>query len=438
MPDEPDEPATSGEPATPVGDGEDLEVLHQTVDELRHENETLRAADQGKGRARLRSVGSWVLLVVACLLAVVSSVVVFGRNQLLNTDTYVNTVAPLASNPAIQTQVATRVSHELIARTDLSDRVRNALPKKASFLVTPITNEVQSATYNVALRLVESEQFQKLWVAANRSSHKQLVAVLTGSSPGVVSTNDGKVSIDLTQVQIAVKKKLDSRGITVFDKVPAAKGLNLVLFQSDQLVKIQRLTRILNKVAVVLPILTLLLFAAAVALARNRRKGLVRAAAGLALSMGLILVVVSVARNQYLSSLSASQSKPANEAVIDTVVAPLQDTVRLVGILAAVVAIIAVVVGVPAIRRWASERQKPEWLTEGPVHGFVAAHRRGLQWATLALGLLVLVLWNKPTTLVAVVVVLITLALIGLVGAFAGRRLDPGARALPSGDPPPG
>ncbi len=51
-----------------------------------------------------------------------------------------------------------------------------------------------------------------------------------------------------------MKKQLDSKGITVFDKVPAVKGLNFVLFQSDQLVKIQRLTRFLNKLAVVLPI----------------------------------------------------------------------------------------------------------------------------------------------------------------------------------------
>jgi Flp pilus assembly protein TadB len=102
------------------------------------------------------------------------------------------------------------------------------------------------------------------------------------------------------------------------------------------------------------------------------------------------------------------------------------------------VAVIAVFVGVPAIRRWVSDRQKPDWLTQGPVHGFVAAHRRGLQWATLALGLIVLVLWDKPTTLVAVIVVLITLVVIALVGAFAGRRSDSAAPALPSGDAPPG
>ena len=120
-------------------------------------------------------------MVLACLLAVVSVLVVFVRNQLLNTDTYVSTVAPLATNPAIQAQVATRVSQELIAQTDLTPRVKHALPPKAGFLVTPITDEVQKATYSITLKLVQSPKFEQLWVGANRASHKQLVAVLTGS-----------------------------------------------------------------------------------------------------------------------------------------------------------------------------------------------------------------------------------------------------------------
>ncbi len=153
-----------------------------------------------------------------------------------------------------------------------------------------------------------------------------------------------------------------------------------------------------------------------------------RAAAGLALSMVVVLVAVSVGRNQYLSSLSATQSKPANAAVIDTVSAPLQDTVRTVAILAAVVGIIALLAGVPAIRRWVSSRRRPDWLAHGPFHDFVSLHRRGLQWTVLGIGLLLLVVWNKPTTLVAVIVVLVTLALVGVVGALAGRRQGPGTR----------
>jgi len=132
------------------------------------------------GNRRWRRISSWVLVVLACILSVLSVVTVFARNQLLNTDTYVNTVAPLASNPAIQTQVAKQVSQNLITRTDVEARVKEALPPKAGFLATPITSGLETVTNELALRVVQSKQFYTLWVGVNRASHKQLVALLTG------------------------------------------------------------------------------------------------------------------------------------------------------------------------------------------------------------------------------------------------------------------
>ena len=383
-------------------------------------------ASSGRG-ARWRRISSWVVVVVACVLAVLSVVTVFARNQLLNTDTYVNTVAPLASDPAIQTQVAKQVSANLITRIDVETRVKEALPAKAGFLATPITSELETATNELALKAVQSKQFYEIWVAANRASHKQLVAVLTGSSEGSVSSKNGTVTIDLSQVEANVKEKLDAKGITVFNKVPAVKGLDYVLFQSKDLAKVQKVTKLLNDVAVVLPIITLLGFAGVVVLTPNRRRGLVRAATGLALSMALILVVMAVARNQYLSGLSPNQSLAANQAVLDTVTAALRQAVRVILIVAAFIAIVALIAGNRHVRAWVAGGTRPGWMTEGPVHSFAVRHRTGLQWSILGLGLLVLVVWTNPTTLVALVVVLIALALVGLLGLYAGRRSTRGA-----------
>ncbi len=426
--------------SVPPGDAEptpEVEAL-QDPEELTHENEGLQQAEVGPKRDKgplWRRILSWVLVVLACLLAVVSVMVVFARNQLLNTDSYVSTVAPLASNPAIQTQIATRVSEELVARTDLSQRVKNALPSKAGFLVTPITDEVQNATYSVTLKLVQSSQFEQLWTAANRASHQQLVNVLTGTQQGAVSTKNGRITINLSQVEIKAKQALDAKGITVFDKVPAVKGLNYVLFQSKSLVHVQKLVKFLNKLAIVLPIITLLLFAGAIVLARNRRRGLVRAGAGLALSMALILILIAVGRNQYLSGIKPPKSPAAQAAVIDIVTTNLRDGVRIILIVAALIAIVGLIAGNRWIRTKVGDMRKPGWVTGGPVHHFVALHRKALQWAVLALGLVILVIWGNPTTLVAVVVVLVTLAAVGLVGLFAGRGPRP-AVAGPSGATP--
>jgi hypothetical protein len=373
--------------------------------------------DQTKGPRWKRTL-AWVLVLLACVLSILSVVTVFARNQLLNTDAYVKTVAPLASNPAIQTQIAKQVSTNLIKRGDVESRVKGALPPKAGFLAAPITSGVETLTNQLALKTVQSKQFYDLWVTVNRSSHKQLVAVLTGSSEGSVSSKNGRVTIDLSQLEVNVKKKLDAKGITVFDKVPAAKGLNFVLFQSKNLTKIQKLTKLLNDLAIVLPIIALLCFAASVVLVRNRRRSVVRAAIGLALSMAAVLVVVAVGRNQYLSGLNPNQSVAANQAVIDTVTASLRLGLRIILAVAALIAVVAALAGNRRLRAWVARDDRPD----NPVHRFVANHRKSLQWGAFGLALLVLVVWNEPTTLVAVIVVAIGLVLVGAVGIYGGKR----------------
>jgi len=423
----------------PPSSGPDVNELEDDVEALQQENEALRhqvEADHGVKRSRGRTIGSWVLIVLACILAITSVVVVYARNELLNTDTFVATVGPLAKDPAVQTAVAHRVSDNLVAKTDVSQRVKDALPSQAGFLTAPITSAVHSATYAITLKLVQSSQFQSLWDQALRKSHAQLDNLLLGEKVGAFSSSNGQVTVDLSQVEATAKQKLSERGLTVFEKVPTYTGSPYVLFESKQLLKLQRWVKFLNKLSLVLPIVTLLLFAVAVVLARDRRKGLVHAASGLAVSMALLLIVANVGRNQYLASLLPGQSKDATAAVIDTVDAALVDSVRTMLIVSALVALVAFVLGIGTVRRWVDRRSGPAWMTSGPVHDTVAGHRKAFQWGVLLLGLVVLVLWNQPTIPVAITVVLVTLFFVGMVGVFAGRK--PHGEESPAIDAGPG
>jgi len=370
----------------------EVEVLEQQNEELRHQVEADGAPTTKPKRSRGRTIGSWVMIVLACLLAVLSVVVVYTRNELLNTDTFVATVGPLAKDPNVQQTVATKVSDNLVARTDLQQKIVDALPARADFLANPITGAVHTATYQITLKLVQSSQFQKLWEAALRQSHEQLDNVLLGKKVGAFQSTNGQVTVDLTQVENEAKKQLSAHGLSVFNKVPNYNGAPFVLFQSAQLAKLQRWIRFLNNLALVLPIVTVLLLAGAVLVARDRRRGLVHATAGLAVSMAVLLIAANVGRNQYLASLKVTQSKATTAAIIDTVDAALLNTVRLVLILSAIVAVVAFVVGLEPVRRRLQERTLPPWLTGGPVHDTVAGHRRAFQWGVLVLGLVVLVL----------------------------------------------
>jgi hypothetical protein len=412
--------------------GPEIVALEHQNDELVHGNEVLRheASEQAAAKPskhRGRTIWSWVFVVLASLLAITSVVVVYARNELLNTNTFVSTLAPLAADPAVQTAVATKVSDSLVAQTNIERRVKAALPSRAGFLTDPITSTVKTTSYNITLKLVQSSQFQHLWEEALRNSHKQLNNLLTGSNQGPFSASNGQVTIDLSKVQTAAKQQLASHGLSVFNKVPQYQGTPFVLFESKQLLKLQRLVKLLDSLAFLLPIVALFGFALSVMVSFDRRKGLVRAATGLAVSMALLLVGATVGRNQYLASVLPGQSKSAAAAVIDTVDAMLLDSVRTILWASALVAAVALAAGTGPVKRWLADRTLPEWMTGGPVHGMVATHRKAFQWGVLVLGLVVLVIWNQPTVKVAIIAVLITFLFVILVG-FYGRKA-PGGRA---------
>ena len=411
-----------------TADGEPLDDLGGEVESPRRENEqlgeTAGGAAIGRPRrpGRWRRISAWVLVVLASLLAVVSVLVVFVRNEILDTDTYVATVGPLASDPAIQSAVAGAVSRHLIAKVDVQQRVSSALPAKAGFLAAPITSSLESLTHQVALKVIQSPAFEKLWVSANRAAHKQMVALLTGDQSGALTADRGKVSLDLGNVQAKVKQALDKQGITIFDKVPTVNGTSFVLFESNQLVKAQGLIRTLDRLAYLLPILSVICYAGGILLTANRRRGLVRAAIGLAVAMAVLLVGVSLGRDQYLNALGSSVPRVAAANVFDAMTAFPLGTTRVVLLIALLVALGAIAVGNDRLRSWARSVNKPRWFADSAAHRWTRAHRRPVQWVTLALGFVVLVVWDNPTTRIVIVTVVIDLAVIALIGAMAGRR----------------
>jgi type VI protein secretion system component VasF len=114
---------------SPGGDSQAMEGRDALTGDERAELERLRAevatlrvqvrqpeAPAGAGiaapaaRQRWRTVVAALLIVLGCVLAPLAGVAVWARNQVTNTDRYVATVAPLASDPAIQQAIADQIT----------------------------------------------------------------------------------------------------------------------------------------------------------------------------------------------------------------------------------------------------------------------------------------------------------------------------------------
>ena len=87
---------------------------------------------------RWRRIVGTILLVVGCVLVPLSLSAVWVRNTLLDTDNYVSTVGPLASDPHVQQAVAKRVTDALVNDATVEKRIAAALPPRASFLAAPL------------------------------------------------------------------------------------------------------------------------------------------------------------------------------------------------------------------------------------------------------------------------------------------------------------
>ena len=275
----------------------ELDADRQRIAQLEAENAALAASRMTRSEAApeagRRTHRFWiaVLLVVGMVLTPVGILALFLRNELADPGRYIHTVKPLSSNPAIQSYVADEITKELFARVDIDTYVKDALPERAQALAGPLTGAVQSFVREATLRVIETDQFQKLWVDANRIAHAQLMNLLTGQhSDAISTTSNGAVQIDLSSVAKLVSDQLQSSGIDLFAKIPVADvGGKITLFQSKDLYKVRTAVGIINTLTWVLPLLVFGAFGGVIYLSRSRRRGFVRAA--IAFTLGALVAL---------------------------------------------------------------------------------------------------------------------------------------------------
>ena len=102
--------------------------------------------------------------------------------------------------------------------------------------------------------------------------------------------------LDLSALVVQLRSDLSKRGIGIFDDLPIGKlSLQFELFDAEGLKSAQAGVRLLDKLAIVLPILAIVFAAAGIWLAGDRRKALMRWGIGVAIA-SLVLGFALAAR----------------------------------------------------------------------------------------------------------------------------------------------
>ncbi len=334
----------------------------------------MKALDkQGRRKRRLRKLRRGVvaaLVVLFCVLLPVTYVVTWTHYTVLNTNGFVKTVGPIASDPAVIAAASTEVTNEIFNSLNPQQIIASNLPPKASFLAAPVTNAVKGYVQTAVTKVLSSSQFQTLWNQAIRFAHTQVLAVLNGNSSKAVTTTNGQVVLNLVPllnsalqsmqgfISGVVGKPVTLPTVTASEvpstackqisnalnrPLPATCG-QIPLFPAKQLDSARRAVRIFNGVTVLLLIITPVVAAVALWLSRRRRRTLLQLSAGGLLGLVVIRRVV-IWLESALENKGVPANKPARRAIFNHLFREYFSVSRWILIALVLVFLIALVTG---------------------------------------------------------------------------------------------
>jgi hypothetical protein len=404
-------------------------------------------------RQRWRSVVATLLIVIGCILAPISVVAVWTKNLVTDTDQYVATVQPLASDPAIQSAIADRITAEIFTHLDVAGITNQAVDALAErglpplvatqlhALSEPLSTGVEGFVRTEVGKVVASEAFANAWTTANRTAHQALVAALTGETREGITIENDTVSINLGPIIQEVKQRLVDRGFGLASRIPNVNP-SFVLVQSDYIAKARGAFNLLNAIGNWLPVVALFFLAIGVYVAKGHRRALVGVGLGLAGGMLALGLGLALFRTIYLDALPLGVlTRDAAAVFYDTLVRFLRLGLRSVLVFGLVIALAGFLTGrsITAVRARAGLTKGIGWLRggaeqagfrTGPVGAWVYMYKRVLWIAVIAIAALVLVFWDQPTGKVIIGITLGVLVALVII-EFLGRPPSPAAPELP-------
>jgi hypothetical protein len=273
-----------------------------------------------KQRARRKLVVA--ILVLATLLGLVSVFSIWVKRQALETDTWTSTSTKLLEDKDVDEALSAYMVEALYENVDVQGELAGALPPAAKPLAGPAAAGLRQLAGQLASEALTRPRVQALWSEANRNAHGLFLELIEGGGD-TLSAEGGDVALDLGAIVDRLGEQL---GVDVAEKLPP-DAARIQLVESEQLSTAQDIVKALKGLSLILPLITLALYALAVYLARGWRREAIRAWGISWMLIGvLVLVIRSVGGEALVDSLARSESvEPAVGAAWDIATSLLRD-----------------------------------------------------------------------------------------------------------------
>ena len=246
-----------------------------------------------------------VLLVVAVLL---SSIAVWANKQVTNTEYFVKTVSPLASEPVVQQEVSEKITQAVVAAADIDGRLGTYLPGQLDFLAEKSNAAFQKLVTSLVRELVESSAFPSLWSGAVRLGHVAIKQVLTGD--GVANTVVAGVLSLRSFIQVAIDALVAKGAVFLKDVSFIGDDYSIEFIQPETLQSVRGWVEVLQKSATLLPLFALLLSGLVVWAARNKWRGAKLVSVAWILGAASVVAAVRIGENIYGGTLGTGNETP--------------------------------------------------------------------------------------------------------------------------------
>lgn len=465
----------------------ELEVQH-----LRHRVVELETSEPRRDRHTFRRIVAGILAVLTVLTIIASTVAVWMRATVFDTEEFISTVQPALESSEAAAALSTRLTDETLEALALEERIGDALADLGATIGVALADGLELAPAQVtriqslpipgleqlagpiasglegriATRIeafVSSDRFQDLLVDLSAQAHGKAVALIRGENeelPTVV-IESGEVQIDLVPVVARILSDQIDQGLAVvgIDDIPfidvsedpeealtklsGALGRELpadfgkfTVMTETQLEELQQTARAADRLVWALLLGTFALAAATLATAPRRRQALLYLSIGTSVGLVVTMLLLRNLQDEVAGVAATAQGRDAVRVLTDSTLDSLRSLMLVALAVGLVVALAAYLAGSPAwfTRTVAAVRRAAERRPGGSnAERFVAAHYDMLRIGVAVVGVAVLAIFGITLLTVGIVAGLVLLTLWAL--AAARNNVVPEVAPIAAGSP---
>jgi hypothetical protein len=322
--------------------------------------------------SRRRRVLSGVALLLACLTILIATVAVWVHQVAFNTDRFTALVANVIDEPAVIAPVSSAVSSQVIDALDVQTRIESRLPDVAKSLGPALTLAIRDGLANRLEVALARPQFQALLLKTVSIAHTQVMNLLR-ANPDAVSVVDGYVTIEVLPLVQAALTELQSIGLlpdgvqipdlstseapsVLVQRLSTALGVTLPadfgtirLMPADKLLTARTVVQAFDILVVLLVILSVVLAALAIWLARQRRRMVLYLALGTLIAFLVGRIAINAFTDTLIDGIQDQGLALGIRSVIDATVEDLRRLTTIILVATAIIAVVAYLWGRP---RW--------------------------------------------------------------------------------------